>query len=128
MSDRPTSMLIPALPIQYLRGIELFNAGKYFECHEALEEIWLSSQGVEREFFHVLIQVAGALHHLQRGNLRGMQSIYERAQRKFDTLPPVMMMLDTKAFAQELEKFFSAARDSQNIGLQLPQIKLQGRQ
>jgi uncharacterized protein len=113
------------LPLQYLRGIELFNAGKYFECHEVLEEIWLSSQGVEREFFHVLIQVAVALHHFQRGNLKGMQSVYGRAQRKFDRLPPVMMRLDTKAFARELEKFFSATRDSQNIGLQLPQIRLQ---
>jgi Domain of unknown function (DUF309) len=36
----------------------LFNAGKYFECHEVLEEIWLNSQGVEREFFHALIQMA----------------------------------------------------------------------
>jgi uncharacterized protein len=119
--------MMNGLPPQYLRGIELFNAGKYFECHEALEEIWLNSQGVEREFFHLLIQVAVALHHFQRGNLKGMQSVYERAQRKFDTLPPVMMMLDTKAFAQELEGFFSATRDSQNIGVQLPQIRLQSR-
>ncbi len=112
------------LPLQYLCGIELFNAGKYFECHEALEEIWLTSQGVEREFFHVLIQVAVALHHFQQGNLKGMQSVYERAKRKFETLPPFMMMLDTRAFAQELVEFFSATRDPQNIGVQLPQIRL----
>jgi len=106
----------------------LFNAGKYFECHEALEEFWLNSQGVECEFFHALIQMAEAPHHYQRGNLKGMQSVYERARRKFDTLPPVIMMLDTRAFAEELEKFFSATRDLQNIGLQLPQISLQDQQ
>jgi uncharacterized protein len=114
-------------PLQYSRGIELFNAGKYFECHEELEEIWLKSQGVEREFFHALIQVAAALHHFQRGNLRGMESIYERARRKFDTLPPVVMMLDIQAFAQEVETFFSEVRGSKESGIQLPKIKLLGR-
>ncbi|MCI0391308.1 MAG: DUF309 domain-containing protein [Acidobacteria bacterium] len=110
---------------QYLRGIELFNAGKFFECHEELEEIWLKTDGIEREFLHALIQVAAALHHLQNGNLKGAKSVYERARRKFETMPPIAMRLDTAAFTQELDRFFSAALDSQNSSSPLPQIKLE---
>ncbi len=109
------------LPAQYLRGIELFNAGEFFECHEAWEEIWLRAEGVEREFLHVLIQSAVALLHFQRGNLKGALSVYERARRRLAALPLTVMKLDTKQFAQELENFFitpAAALAS------LPQIRL----
>ncbi len=43
------------LPPQYLRGIELFNAGQFFDCHEMLEELWLQATGLERESLQALI-------------------------------------------------------------------------
>ncbi|MBK6799580.1 MAG: DUF309 domain-containing protein [Acidobacteria bacterium] len=33
------------LPENYSNGIELFNAGRFYECHEVLEEIWLKAEG-----------------------------------------------------------------------------------
>ncbi|MGH9934683.1 MAG: DUF309 domain-containing protein, partial [Blastocatellia bacterium] len=95
----------------YLRGIELFNAGRFFESHEALEEIWLKSEGAERELLHALIQSAAALYHFQRGALKGALSVYRRAQRKLAALPPTVMGLDTKAFARELDDFFASQPD-----------------
>ena len=112
------------LPAQYFRGIELFNAGRFFESHEAFEEIWMKSEGAERELLHALIQSAAALHHVQRGNLKGALSVYRRAQLKLAALPPTLMELDTKAFALELEDFFV---NQPNLEAQLaspPQIRL----
>jgi predicted metal-dependent hydrolase len=116
------------LPTQYLRGIELFNAGRFFESHEAFEEIWLKAEGTERDFLHALIQTAAALHHLRRGNQTGAKSVFERARRKFKSLPPIVMKLDTVALAQELEQFFLAAYEPDSGKLPLPQIKLQEQQ
>jgi predicted metal-dependent hydrolase len=112
------------LPVQYLRGIELFNAGEFFASHEALEGIWLKSEGAERELLSALIQSAAALHHLQRGNLKGASSVYRRAQRKLAALPPTVMGLDTKAFAQELEDFFVSQPNSTAPLASLSQIRL----
>jgi predicted metal-dependent hydrolase len=116
------------LPAQYLRGIELFNAGRFFESHEAFEEIWLKAKGTEREFLHALIQTAAALHHLGRGNDKGAKSVFERARRMFKSLPPIVMKLDTIALAQELEKFFSTAFEPDNVKAPLPQINLRDKQ
>jgi len=113
-----------ALPPQYLRGIQLFNAGEYFACHEALEEIWLHAQGVERDFLHALIQAAVALHHCQRGNYKGAASVYDRARRKLSALPPQVMRLETAVFAQTLEEFFSEALNPGVAPSSLPQIRL----
>jgi predicted metal-dependent hydrolase len=112
------------LPVQYLRGIEMFNAGRFFESHEALEEIWLKSEGAERELLSALIQSAAALHHFQRGNLKGASSVYRRAQRKLAALPPRVMELDTNAFARELEDFFVNRSNLAAPLASLPQIRL----
>jgi hypothetical protein len=106
------------LPPEYLRGIELFNEGRYFECHEVWERIWLQAEGVQREFLHAMIQIAASLLHFQRGNLKGAASIDERARGKLAAMPPVVMQLDTRELARELETFHSTGQAS------WPQIKL----
>jgi uncharacterized protein len=112
------------LSTEYLRGIELFNREQYFECHEALESLWLRSDGIEREFLHAMIQIAASLHHLQRGNLIGAASIYQRARQRLITMPEVVMRLDTKVFAEEMEAFFSTVNKSGTSRPFLPQIHL----
>ena len=41
-----------------LKGIEEFNQGLYFQCHETLEEVWLEEQGEDRLFYQGIIQIA----------------------------------------------------------------------
>src|SRR5690242_1361428 len=109
----------------YLRGVDLFNAGQFFECHEVLEEIWLKAEGPERELLHALIQSAVALHHFQRGNLKGAQSVSRRARGKLEKLPPRILRLDTRKFAESLGSFFDAILDRQSPVTAFPRIQLQ---
>lgn len=46
----------------FREGIELFNHGRFFESHEAWEEIWRSTTPEPRDLFQGLIQVAAAMH------------------------------------------------------------------
>ena len=48
------------------RGAELFNSGKYFEAHEAWEEVWKHSEGALRNFSQGLIQIAAGCVKIQR--------------------------------------------------------------
>lgn len=113
------------LPAAYLHGIEQFNAGEFFACHETLEELWLQSAGEQRTFLHALIQVAAALHHYQRGNLKGAASVYARARHKLEKLPPTMMSVSLSQLIRELEAFFSAVFASQSSRRVYPKIQLQ---
>jgi len=54
---------------------EQFNAGRYFECHETIEEIWQEEQGDVRDLYKGLIQVAAAFVHVSRGNRRGAERL-----------------------------------------------------
>jgi uncharacterized protein len=55
-----------------LRGIELFNAGLYWEAHEVWEEEWTPDRkGPDSGFYKGLIQVAAGCLHYTRRNRRG---------------------------------------------------------
>jgi predicted metal-dependent hydrolase len=68
------------------QGIDLFNEGRFFECHEAWEEIWKRSDGELKLFYQGLIQAAVAILHAQRGNLEGAKSLHQKAREKLDPL------------------------------------------
>ena len=55
----------------FQRGVELFNAGEFYECHEVLEEIWMHSQQPDRWFLQALIHFAVGFYHHSRGNRNG---------------------------------------------------------
>jgi predicted metal-dependent hydrolase len=108
-------------PPEYLRGIELFNSGQFFDCHEVLEDIWRVATGEEREILHALIQAAVALHHLERGNLTGAHSVLARSIGRLGALPELVMGVETRVFARQLDEYVS---DSPAIDRPLPRINL----
>jgi len=105
-------------PDFYEQGIELFNQGRFFECHEAWEEIWKRSGGEAKLFYQGLIQAAAAILHAQRGNLRGAKSLYQKASAKLDSIPHEHMGLAVGELRIELSRFIESA--SRTDGSPLP--------
>ena len=68
-------------------GIKLFNAGSFFDAHEALEDVWRELQGEEKDFLQAVIQAAVGLHHYSTGNITGARSLLARASRKLADYP-----------------------------------------
>lgn len=69
------------------RGIELYNSGHYWECHEELEDHWLDAVGDNARYVYwTVIQVATALFHWSDGNLAGARGQLRRALEKLDKL------------------------------------------
>jgi predicted metal-dependent hydrolase len=63
------------------RGMELFNAGRYFDAHEVWEDLWREMHGRDKLLVQALVQSAVALHHASTGNYVGAKSVMERAIR-----------------------------------------------
>ncbi len=71
----------------FRRGVEEYNRGLFFECHDTLEEVWSGIRGPARDFFQGLIQVAVAFHHVSNGNAAGALSMIDRALGRFRAYP-----------------------------------------
>jgi hypothetical protein len=65
-------------------GIELFNEQKYWECHEALEDLWMDDrQDPTRNIYWAVIQVAAACIHYRDQNLIGARGMIFKSREKF---------------------------------------------
>lgn len=78
MTDLPDDCNAPLHP-QAAEGLRLFNAGKYFEAHEALESAWLEERGKIRDLYRGILQVGVAYLHITRGNYNGALKVYGRS-------------------------------------------------
>jgi predicted metal-dependent hydrolase len=78
MTDRTPDCQASLHP-QAAEGIRLFNAGKYFEAHEALEIAWLEERGRIRDLYRGMLQVGVAYLHITRGNYEGAIKVYQRS-------------------------------------------------
>jgi hypothetical protein len=101
-------------PREYLEGIQLFNAARYFDAHEVLEEIWLRSSGETKLFYQMLIQAAVGLHHYEGGNARGARGMYSNVIEKLGRLPSFYMSLDLARFSSQIKTFFAELIDNNN--------------
>lgn len=86
----------------FLRGVDEFNRGLFFECHDTLEELWSGIRGPARDFFQGLIQVAVAFHHVSGGNAPGAVSMIDRALGRFRAYPGRYFGFDLDAQRAEL--------------------------
>jgi len=94
-------------------GIKLFNSQRFFEAHEALEALWLTQHGAEKNFLHGLIQVAAAFHHYQRGNGEGFRSLLEKGAEKLARFSEASHGIDIEDFRRQIEPWLAASRSAE---------------
>lgn len=84
------------------KGVDEFNRGLFFECHDTLEDLWSGVRGPARDFFQGLIQVAVAFHHVGNANAAGAVSMIDRALGRFRAYPARYFGFDLDAQRAEL--------------------------
>jgi predicted metal-dependent hydrolase len=75
-------------PERLERGRQLFNAGRYFEAHEAWEEAWLVEKGDLRLLLQGLIQIAAGCLKSGEGNASGCARLLAAGLEKLDVVAP----------------------------------------
>jgi predicted metal-dependent hydrolase len=68
-------------------GINFFNDGRYFEAHEAWEDLWRQTRGPLRLFYQGLVQAAVGCHHLTHGNANGARAQLKKSLAKLEQYP-----------------------------------------
>ena len=96
-------------------GARLFNAGCYWEAHEAWEEQWRRASGDERKFVQALILLAAAMHkRWHHGSTTGRNFI--KAERYLAQLPSQY----DGVHLQELAGQVAAALQDEHVRPRLP--------
>ena len=86
-------------------GRRLFDAGAYWDCHEALEPAWLAADGTERRFLAGVILMAAALHKARAmGSPRGGRRNYAKALRHLALVPDRWAGVDVREFEARVHR------------------------
>jgi predicted metal-dependent hydrolase len=91
------------------RGIEEFNGGRYFECHDILEDLWHDTRGTDRLFLQGLIQVSVGFYHFLNSNFKGATSQFTRGLGKLDRYRPSHRGLELDRFTMEVVRWLAMA-------------------
>ena len=97
------------------KGFAEFNSGKFFECHDTLEDVWRGIRGPSRDFFQGLIQISVAFYHLRNGNLTGGRSQLEKALENLSDYGDNYAGMDLAVLRREVQSWLDKVRSGQNL-------------
>ena len=83
-------------------GINFFNSGRYFEAHEAWEDLWRETRGPLRLFYQGLVKAAVGFHHLSQGNLNGARAQLTKCLQKLEQYPSVFCQMDNTKLVEDI--------------------------
>ena len=75
------------MPDEFWQGVEQFNAGQYYACHDTLEALWIEAAEPEKTFYQGILQIAVALYHLSNHNLRGAMILLGEGSNRLRRYP-----------------------------------------
>jgi hypothetical protein len=93
----------------YLHGLDLFNHGHFWECHEVLEGVWRCAgrRTPAGRLLQGLVQVAAALWKRELGAERAARRLAERGAAKLRAAPEAQLGLAPRRLAREVEAWLA---------------------
>jgi predicted metal-dependent hydrolase len=110
-------------------GIDLYNAGHYWNAHEAWEQVWLDAERELRGFYQGLIQVTAAFVHVTRNEYPGSIRLLDAGIEKLERYPASFMgvrlapLLDGARAARSRLQHLGAKRIADFDRALIPRIK-----
>ncbi|MBN3872428.1 MAG: DUF309 domain-containing protein [Nostoc sp.] len=75
------------MPQEFWQGVEQFNSGQFYACHDTLEALWIEAGEPEKTFYQGILQIAVALYHLENLNWRGAVILLGEGSNRLQRYP-----------------------------------------
>jgi uncharacterized protein len=91
------------LPAKAIEGLKLFNLGRYFDAHEALETAWRDESSPIRDLYRGILQAAVVYLHLTNRNYPGVIKVYQRCRKWLELWPETCRGVSVGQLLRDLE-------------------------
>ena len=102
--EEPNEEVPAEVPELVLKGMEEFNKGEFYECHEYLEEAWMQEPGRVRFLYQGILQVGIGFYHLKNGNWRGATGLLRNGTARLKEFEPETLGIDVARLVRECER------------------------
>lgn len=100
------------LPSELWAGVEQFNRGAYYDCHDTLEALWMDASTAEKPFYQGILQVAVGLYHLQNRNWRGAAILLGEGSSRLLPFEPTYEQIDVTDLIDQATAWLTALQQS----------------
>ena len=115
----PISKVRAAENDDFLFGVDLFNAGYYWEAHTSWERLWAVEDDPElRRFLQSIIQTAAACLKVRQGQKAGARKLMEKA--RLEAFGGPLLGIDARALARDAASFVEGEGDPPSIEIESP--------
>lgn len=115
-----------AVPQDFWQGVEQFNQGQFYACHDTLEALWMEATEPQKTFYQGILQIAVALYHLGNSNWRGAVILLGEGINRLRRYPPTYAEIDVDELltfcATLLTELQQAGPENIDKTLHLPRI------
>ena len=87
----------------FFDALNLFNNQKWYEAHDAFEDIWNTLDGDERQIIQGILQVSVSQFHLSKGNLNGATILLGEGLGRIKNRTNINLGIDLETFCKCLE-------------------------
>ena len=88
----------------FFDALNLFNNQKWYDAHDAFEEIWNNLDGDERQIIQGILQVSVSQFHLSKGNLNGATILLGEGLGRIKNRTNNELGIDLESFCKCLEE------------------------
>ena len=99
----------------FFNALNLFNNQKWYEAHDAFEDIWNTLDGEKRQIIQGILQVSVSQFHLSQGNLNGATILLGEGLGRIKNRTNENMGIDLETFCQSLEKLLKKLQYNEEI-------------
>ncbi|MBF2087760.1 MAG: DUF309 domain-containing protein [Synechococcales cyanobacterium K44_A2020_017] len=101
------------IPADFWQGVDQFNQGDFYACHDTLEAIWMEAPHYQKGFYQGVLQLAVALYHLSNHNWRGSATLLGEGVHRLAAYPSDYAEIDV---AQLMRQSAVLLRSLQELG------------
>jgi hypothetical protein len=102
----------PAIPDRFWQGVEEFNQGDFYACHDTIEALWMEASDPEKKFYQGVLQIAVALYHLSDLNWRGAAILLGEGIGRLRDYQPSYFGIDVEQLLQDSDRVLKALHQS----------------
>ena len=88
----------------FLSALNLFNNQKWYEAHDAFEEILNTLDGDERQIIQGILQVSVSQFHLSKGKLNGATILLGEGLGRIKNRTNINLGIDLQTFCKCIEE------------------------
>ena len=88
----------------FFDALNLFNNQKWYEAHDAFEDIWNTVDGDERQIIQGILQVSVSQFHLSKGNINGATILLGEGLGRIRNRINIDLGIDLESFCKCLEE------------------------